>query len=175
MMRNMRSYLRIMLFALGLLAGVQIPGLIDLYYQRLDARLQQANLSLVPFQGTADQHFNGDLTALVNHYRTNPDPVFAQDAASLQHLVSQQQTLLQESAFKDRPWYQQLTHLLLRADAQFWQDTLQNYSYLVPLKQSAIICGMSIGFIAALLGDLLLSLLLLSFRKQQPRTRHALR
>ncbi|WP_162519772.1 DUF2937 family protein, partial [Aeromonas hydrophila] len=38
MTRAMRSYLRMMLFALGLLAGVQIPGLIDLYYQRLDAR-----------------------------------------------------------------------------------------------------------------------------------------
>ncbi|WP_314928103.1 DUF2937 family protein [Aeromonas piscicola] len=175
MMRNMRSYLRIMLFALGLLAGVQIPGLIDLYYQRLDARLQQANLSLVPFQGTADQHFNGDLTALVNHYRTNPDPVFAQDAASLQHLVSQQQALLQESTFKDRPWYLQLTHLLLRADAQLWQDTLQNYSYLVPLKQSAIVCGMSAGLLTALLGDLLLSLLLLPFRQRQPRLRHTQR
>ena len=38
----MRSYLRMMLFALGLLAGVQIPGLVDLYFQRLDARLQQS-------------------------------------------------------------------------------------------------------------------------------------
>ena len=83
--------------------------------------------------------------------------------------------LLQESAFKDHPWYQQLTHLLLRADPQLWQDTLQNYSYLVPLKQSAIICGMSVGFIAALLGDLLLGLILLPFRKRQPRSRHALR
>ena len=44
----MRSYLRMMLFALGLLAGVQIPGLVDLYFQRLDARLQQAGLALAP-------------------------------------------------------------------------------------------------------------------------------
>ena len=51
----MRSYLRMMLFALGLLAGVQIPGLVDLYFQRLDARLQQAGLALAPFQRTADQ------------------------------------------------------------------------------------------------------------------------
>ncbi len=43
----MRSYLRMMLFALGLLAGVQIPGIVDLYYQRLDARLQQASRILV--------------------------------------------------------------------------------------------------------------------------------
>ena len=135
----MRSYLRMMLFALGLLAGVQIPGLIDLYYQRLDARLQQASLSLAPFQETADQHFNGDLTALVNHYRTNPDPVFAKDAAGLQLLVSQRQTLQQESVYKHHPWYRQLSHLLLRAEPQLWQDTLQNYSYVVPLKQAYVV------------------------------------
>lgn len=171
----MRSYLRMMLFALGLLAGVQIPGLIDLYYQRLDARLQQASLSLAPFQETADQHFNGDLTTLVNHYRTNPDPVFAKDAASLQLLVSQRQTLQQESVYKDAPWYRQLAHLLLRAEPQLWQDTLQNYSYVVPLKQAAIVCGMAAGLLAALVGDLLLGLLLLPFRQRQPRVRYGQR
>lgn len=171
----MRSYLRMMLFALGLLAGVQIPGLIDLYYQRLDARLQQASLSLAPFQETADQHFNGDLTALVNHYRTNPDPVFAKDAASLQLLVSQRQTLQQESVYKHHPWYRQLSHLLLRADPLLWQDTLHNYGYVVPLNQAAILCGVAVGLMASLLGDLLLSLLALPFRPRQPLSRRSLR
>ncbi|MGY3931631.1 Protein of uncharacterised function (DUF2937) [Aeromonas encheleia] len=171
----MRSYLRMMLFALGLLAGVQIPGLIDLYYQRLDARLQQADLSLAPFQGTADRYFGGDLAALVDHYSTNPDPVFAQDAASLQHLVSQQQRLQQERAFQDKPWYQQLSHLLLQPDPRLWQDTLHNYSYVVPLKQAAIFCGVVGGLLAALLGDLLLGILWLPFRPRQPAPRHGLR
>jgi hypothetical protein len=171
----MRSYLRMMLFALGLLAGVQIPGLVDLYYQRLDARLQQASLSLAPFQRTADQHFGGDLDALVNHYRTNPDPVFAQDATSLLHLVSQQQRLQQESAFQGKPWYRQLSHLLWQADPQLWQDTLQNYSYVVPLKHAAIFCGMTVGLLASLAGDLLLALILLPFRARQPAPRRSLR
>lgn len=171
----MRSYLRMMLFALGLLAGVQIPGLIDLYYQRLDARLQQANLSLAPFQGTADQHFGGDLSALIQHYRASQDPVFTQDATSLQLLVSQQQRLQQESTFQDAPWYRQLSHLLLQPDPQLWQDTLHNYSYVVPLKQAAIFCGLSAGVLAALLGDLLLGIVLLPFRTRQPAPHRSLR
>ena len=130
----MRSYLRMMLFALGLLAGVQIPGIVDLYYQRLDARLQQASLSLAPFQRTADQHFGGDLDALIAHYGASQDPVFTQDAT-----------------------------------------TLRNYGYVVPLKQAAIFCGVAVGLLASLLGDLLLSLLLLPFRQRQPAPRHALR
>lgn len=101
----MRSYLRMMLFALGLLAGVQIPGLVDLYYQRLDARLQQASLGLAPFQRTADQHFNGDLQALIAHYGASQDPVFTQDATSLQQLVSQRNHLQEEFAFRDQAWY----------------------------------------------------------------------
>ncbi|MGY3884932.1 DUF2937 family protein [Aeromonas aquatica] len=170
----MRSYLRMMLFALGLLAGVQIPGLIDLYYQRLDARLQQANLSLAPFQGTAEQHFGGDLNALIAHYGASQDPVFTQDATSLQLLVSQQQRLQQESLFQDSPWYRQLSHLLLQPDPQLWQDTLHNYSYVVPIKQAAIFCGMMGGLFAALLGDLLLGIVLLPF-SQRPPSRHSLR
>ncbi len=130
----MRSYLRMMLFALGLLAGVQIPGIVDLYYQRLDARLQQASLSLEPFQRTADQHFGGDLDALVAHYGASQDPVFTQDATSLRQLVSQQRHLQQERAFQDKPWYLQVSHLLLQADSQLWQDTLRNYGYAVPLR-----------------------------------------
>lgn len=171
----MRSYLRMMLFALGLLAGVQIPGIVDLYYQRLDARLQQASLGLAPFQRTADQHFGGDLDALVAHYGASQDPVFTQDATSLQQLVSQQRHLQQERAFQDRPWYLQLSHLLSQADPMLWQDTLRNYGYVVPLKQAAIFCGVAVGLFASLLGDLLLSLLLLPFRQRQPAPRHALR
>ena len=171
----MRSYLRMMLFALGLLAGVQIPGLVDLYFQRLDARLQQAGLALAPFQRTADQHFNGDLQALVAHYGASQDPVFTQDAASLQQLVSQQQHLQQELAFRDQAWYRQLSHLLLRADPLLWQDTLHNYGYVVPLNQAAILCGVAVGLMASLLGDLLLSLLALPFRPRQPLSRRSLR
>lgn len=171
----MRSYLRMILFALGLLAGVQLPGLVDLYYQRLDARLQQADLSLAPFQRTADQHFDGDLAALIAHYAASQDPVFTQDATSLNTLVSQQQRLQRELAFQGAPWYRQLSHLLLQPDPQLWQDTLHNYSYVVPLKQAAIFCGLSAGLLAALLGDLLLGLVLLPFRTRQPAPRHSLR
>lgn len=168
----MRSYLRMMLFALGLLAGVQIPGLVDLYFQRLDARLQQASLSLAPFQGTADQHFGGDLDALIAHYGASQDPVFTRDADSLKLLVDQQRHLQQELAVQRQPWLQQLSHLLMQPDPQLWQDTLHNYSYVVPLKQAAIGCGLGVGLLAALLGDLLLGLVLLPFRSRQPAPRY---
>ena len=89
--------------------------------------------------------------------------------------MSQQRHLQQERAFQGQPWYLQLSHLLSQADPMLWQDTLRNYGYVVPLKQAAIFCGVMVGLLASLLGDLLLSLLLLPFRQRQPAPRHALR
>ncbi len=40
----LRSYLRLLLFAFGLLVGVQIPAFMDVYTQRLEAhRLESAH------------------------------------------------------------------------------------------------------------------------------------
>ncbi len=89
--------------------------------------------------------------------------------------MSQQRHLQQELAFRDQAWYRQLSHLLLRADPLLWQDTLHNYGYVVPLNQAAILCGVTVGLMASLLGDLLLSLLALPFRPRQPLSRRSLR
>ena len=41
----LRSYLRLLLFACGLLAGVQVPGLMDQYGKRVDAHLRENKAS----------------------------------------------------------------------------------------------------------------------------------
>ncbi|HAQ28087.1 MAG TPA: DUF2937 domain-containing protein, partial [Pseudomonas sp.] len=38
----LRSYLRLTLFALGLLVGVQVPGFIEAYAQHVEARRLEA-------------------------------------------------------------------------------------------------------------------------------------
>jgi hypothetical protein len=88
--------------------------------------------------------------------------------------VNQQQHLQGEIAVRESPWYQQLSHLLLRADPALWQDTLHNYGYVVPSNRPP--------FSAAWRrvcwppgGDLLLGLLLLPFRSRQRVPRHGLR
>lgn len=170
----MRNYLRLILFSMGLLAGVQIPGWLELYYQRVDARLQQANTSLAPFQANADEHVGGALDALIAHYRSNPDPVVSRDADSIQQLVTQRERLTSEQALHGAPWFKQLTHLLLRGDRVLIEDTLTHYNYVVPLNQDAMTCGLLVALLAALLGDLFFSLLAWPF-KPAPRRRSELR
>ena len=91
----MRSYLRMMLFALGLLAGVQIgsdrPLLPAAGCPPAAGKPQPG-----PFSGDGGPAFQRRSDGPDQPLSYQPDPVFAKDAASLQLLVSQRQTLQQE-------------------------------------------------------------------------------
>jgi len=75
-MTIVRDYLRLILFAAGLLTGVQVPAFVDQYQKRLDAHMLEAKQSLSGFQQTADRYFAGDVQPLITHYRNNQDKVF---------------------------------------------------------------------------------------------------
>ncbi|MDN5509332.1 MAG: DUF2937 family protein, partial [Pseudomonas sp.] len=51
------SYLRLVLFAVGLLVGVQVPGFINDYAKRVEAHLIEAQTGLRGFESTAQQFF----------------------------------------------------------------------------------------------------------------------
>ncbi|WP_372868599.1 DUF2937 family protein, partial [Pseudomonas sp.] len=82
-----RSYLRLALFALGLLVGVQVPGYIGDYSKRVEAHRLESEQSLAGFRETARRFFQGDLQALVTHYQDSDDPVMRSDAQSVGYLV----------------------------------------------------------------------------------------
>ena len=99
------SYLRLVLFAIGLLVGVQVPGFINDYAKRVEAHLIEAQTGLRGFDATAQQFFNGDLQALVAHYRASDDPVFRSDANSLGTLLDRQVALDKQFQAMQGPWY----------------------------------------------------------------------
>lgn len=90
------SYLRLLLFTFGLLAGIQVPGLVKDYSQRTEAHLFESRQALDGFKQTAERFFNGDLQALVRHYRASDDPVFLSDANSIESLLIRNQRLEDE-------------------------------------------------------------------------------
>ena len=67
----LRSYLRLALFACGLLLGVQVPGFVDDYGKRVEAHRLESQQSLKGFQDTARRFFKGDLDALVAQQAPN--------------------------------------------------------------------------------------------------------
>ncbi|MFJ2486102.1 MULTISPECIES: DUF2937 family protein [unclassified Pseudomonas] len=137
------SYLRLVLFAAGLLIGVQVPGFINDYAKRVEAHLIEAQTGLRGFQGTAEQFFKGDMQALVAHYRASEDPVFRSDADSLSTMLNRQLALDKQFQAMQGPWYIRFLQVVLAADPDIRKETWNGYSYQILLTPEAMIWGMS--------------------------------
>ena len=137
------SYLRLVLFTLGLLVGVQVPGFINDYAKRVEAHLIEAQTGLRGFESTAQQFFNGDLQALVAHYRASEDPVFRSDANSLGTLLDRQVALDKQFQAMQGPWYIRALQVAVAADPDIRLETWNGYSYQILLTPEAMIWGMS--------------------------------
>ncbi len=144
-------YLRLTLFVCTVLLGVQIPGLVDLYQQRLSAHLLEARQALQGFQHTADRHFDGSLPALIRHYRASADPVFRRDGDTIAAMVARVRQLTAEQEAMARGPLAGAWHLLKGADPTLRRATLDNYSYRVILSPLAIAWGLGSALLLGLL------------------------
>jgi hypothetical protein len=137
------SYLRLVLFAAGLLIGVQVPGFISDYAKRVEAHLIEAQTGLTGFQGTANEFFKGDMQALVAHYRASEDPIFRSDADSLSTMLTRQLALDKQFQAMQGPWYIRFLQVAMAADPDIRKETWYGYSYQILLTPEAMIWGMS--------------------------------
>ena len=151
-----RSYLRLLLFTFGLLAGIQVPGLVKDYSQRVEAHVFESRQALDGFKQTAERFFKGDLQALVRHYRTSDDPVFNSDANSIESLLIRNELLENEWQALQGSWLSRTWHVLVQADPQLRDETLKGYSYQILLVPEAIGWGIGAGFVLALVVESLL-------------------
>jgi len=167
--RMLRSYLRLTLFTFGLLVGVQVPGFIEAYAQHVEARRLEAQQGLQGFQETAQRFFNGDMQALVQHYRNSDDPVFQSDAQSVEQLVSRARMLEREWQAMQRPWYARAVHVLLGAERSLREQVWNSYRFQVLLAPEAIAWGLSCALLLAWLVESLLVAASLPFRSRARR------
>lgn len=151
-----RSYLRLLLFTFGLLAGIQVPGLVNDYSQRVEAHLFESRQALDGFRQTAQRFFGGDLQALVRHYRSSDDPVFNSDANSIDSLLIRNQLLEQEWQALQGSWVSRTWHVLVQPEPALREETLKGYSYQILLVPEAIGWGIGAGFVLALVVESLL-------------------
>jgi len=138
----LRSYLRLVLFTAGLLIGVQIPGFISDYSKRVEAHLLEAQQNLRGYNDTAQRFFNGDVQALIQHYRSSDDPVFRTDADNISNLLSRNQVLDREFMALQGPWYLRAWHVLTAADPDIRKETWNGYTWQVLLSPEVIGWGL---------------------------------
>lgn len=146
----LRSYLRLVLFTAGLLIGVQIPGFISDYTKRVEAHMLEAQQSLRGYNETALRFFNGDVQALIQHYRTSDDPVFRNDADNINNLLTRNQTLDREWLALQGPWYARAWHVLTAADTNIRTETWNGYTWQVLLSPEVIGWGLMCALLFSL-------------------------
>ncbi|MDY7561212.1 DUF2937 family protein [Pseudomonas sp. 10B1] len=167
----LRSYLRLVLFTAGLLMGVQIPGFISDYTKRVEAHLIEAQQGLKGYTDTAQHFFNGDLQALVAHYRASDDPVFRSDADSLNQLLMRNQALDQEWQAMQAPWYARAWHVATSANPDIRRETFKAYTYQVLLVPEVIAWGIVCALLLALVVEsffLLIGWVIFGGRRKTP-------
>jgi len=167
------GYLRLIVFAVGLLVGVQLPGFVDQYVKRVGAHQSEAARDFSGFQQTADKFFGGDVPALIAHHAANPDAAFKDEAADIRTLYERLTALTAELAALRGPFPSQLFHMLFRGNPEILAETRAAYSYTVPLNPSAVVCGVALGACAALLSEALLVGILRALRPRRTRARLA--
>jgi hypothetical protein len=145
-----------MIFAVGLLLGIQVPAFVDQYEARVDAHYREVSVNISGFQRTADVLFEGDLDALVSYYRNSSDRVFQSDADSVALIVSRYRRLSAEQAALQGSAWGRFFHVLMRPDSEFFDETMEEYGYTVPLNSLAIFWGVGAAIVLLLLLDLVL-------------------
>jgi Protein of unknown function (DUF2937) len=152
----LRAYLRLVLFALGLLAGIQVPGFVDQYSKRVSAHYMEATKSFAGFQRTANLYFGGSVEALIAHHESSADAVFKDEAKSVAAVYARLQKLALEAEVMSRSLIGRIFHVAFQPDKEILDETIAAYSYTVPLNQEAILCGLIAALLLALLVESLL-------------------
>lgn len=144
------DYLRLVLFAVGLLAGVQVPGFIDQYAKRVSAHQIEVATDFRGFQETADRYFGGSVAALISHHEASPDPPFRQEGQAIRAMYDRLMALTAELAALRGPLIAQVVHVALHPNREILAETRAAYTYSVPFNAAAIVCGVLAGTLLAL-------------------------
>lgn len=153
LLKRISDYIRLGIFAAGILIGVQAPAFVDQYEKRVDAHLIEAKEILNGFQNTANRYFEGDIQRLITHYRNSQDKVFEDDANNIEFIVNRVETLKKQQQALSTNFLNQVRYLTLSADKELAFETFDNYSYVVPLNSQALISGAVIAVIFLLISD----------------------
>ena len=165
-------YLRLVIFAAGLLVGVQVPGFVDQYAKRVSAHEIEAARNFQGFQETADKYFNGNVDALISHHEASADAAFKDEGRTIRLIHDRLVMLNRELDALRAPLLGRIIHVAVRANHEILLETENEYAYTVPLSPATILSGIVIGGLLALTLEGLLNGIIHLLR---PRRRHAVR
>ena len=155
LMKLFKDYARLIIFAGGILIGVQVPNFIDQYAKRISAHYLEAKANFSGYQNTVHKHFGGSVDALLDHYESSNDTVFEEDAKNIKYIYHRIQGFSSELKALDQSLLKRIFHVAFHSDQEVLEKTYHEYSYTVPLNQEAIVCGLVLGLISSIVFEFL--------------------
>ncbi|MFB0981016.1 MAG: DUF2937 family protein [Alteromonadaceae bacterium] len=142
-------------FTITFILAVQLPSFIIQYKHRVSGHLTEAESHLVQFQTIADQHYQGDLSAMIIKYQTNSEPSIVNTAELINQLISRVDYLqTQLNAVMNNVYTEQVVNFILHADRTIVRDTLIDFSLTIPLELNAIGTGAIIAMMSLLIKEI---------------------
>jgi len=145
-MSYVRHVFLLVIFSVGLLAGLQAPGFVDQYAKRIDAHAIEARESFKGFQKIADLQFGGDVEALIAKHSVDNDETFRAEAKPIKNGFERLQRFERESSImRNIDIWQRVKHLVLAGDRETITETYKNFSPVIVLDKQSAICGISVA------------------------------
>jgi|GEM_PF-760486 len=142
-------------FTITFILGVQLPAFIIQYKHRLSGHLSEAKLHLVQFQTIADQHYQGDLSAMIMKYQTNSEPSIVNTAEIINQLVLRVEYLQHQlNVITNNSYIEQLSNFIIYADRAIIRDTLIDFSIVIPLEINALTTGITFAIAGLLIKEI---------------------
>jgi len=142
-------------FTITFILGVQLPAFIIQYKHRLSGHLSEAKLHLVQFQTIADQHYQGDLSAMIMKYQTNSEPSIVNTAEIINQLVLRVEYLQHQlNVITNNSYIEQLSNFIIYADRAIIRDTLIDFSIVIPLEINALTTGVTFAIAGLLIKEI---------------------
>lgn len=148
---------------LAVLGGVQVPGFVDQYVKRVDARLAESRQNFEPFKQLAQRRHQGSVDALIAHHAQSQDPTFRDEASVIAGLRDRMMYLERHAQSLQVPLHQQLLYLASHSDGTLVDETRAQYSYAVQLDKSSLVSA-GVALLAVLIPLELIGGLIRAFR-----------
>lgn len=141
-------------FGVTLVLALQVPQLADHYHQFMAGMHESSQWQINAYQETANKYDYTSIDNMIEHHLKNAVPSVRDDAIQKQKTLIRHKELSEGLAiFNDGNLFQKLIYMLSPSGWQYVDNTLENFSFGLPITVE----GISFGIIFGLFLNLLVS------------------
>ncbi|WP_412971180.1 DUF2937 family protein [Glaciecola sp. MF2-115] len=133
-------------FGITLVIALQVPQLADHYQQFLAGMHESSQWQINGYQETANRYNYASVSAMIEHHLQNDVASVRDDAIQKQQTIATHQVLSEGLAtFQNGNLLQKLMFMLSPSGWQYVDNTLENFSFGLPITTEGILFGVVFG------------------------------